>query len=66
MLTRTGTVLLVIAAFVLPSNSSAQAGPRLYKWTDANGVVHYGDKVPPEFANIDRDVLNTHGVQVGS
>ena len=66
MLTRIGAALLVIAAFALPSNSSAQAGPRLYKWTDANGVVHYGDKVPPEFANIDRDVLNTHGVQVGS
>ena len=64
MLTRTGTVLSLIAAFVLPSNSSAQDGPRLYKWTDANGVVHYGDKVPPEFANIDRDVLNTQGVQV--
>jgi len=64
VLTRTGTVLSLIAAFVLPSNSSAQDGPRLYKWTDANGVVHYGDKVPPEFANIDRDVLNTQGVQV--
>jgi len=64
VLTRTGTVLFLIAAFVLPSNSSAQDGPRLYKWTDANGVVHYGDKVPPEFANIDRDVLNTQGVQV--
>jgi len=64
VLTRTGTILFLIAAFVLPSNSSAQDGPRLYKWTDANGVVHYGDKVPPEFANIDRDVLNTQGVQV--
>ena len=64
MLTRIGAVLFLIAAFVLPSNSTAQDGPRLYKWTDANGVVHYGDKVPPEFANIDRDVLNTQGVQV--
>ena len=38
---------------------------RLYKWTDNNGVVHYGDKIPPEYADRDRDVLNDQGVRVG-
>jgi hypothetical protein len=59
--------LLVVAAFALPSNGSAQRqdGPRLYKWTDKNGVVHYGDSIPPEYANRDRDVLNDQGVAVG-
>jgi hypothetical protein len=67
-LLRLGAILLVVAAVVLPSTASAQSrndGPRLYKWTDRNGVVHYGDKVPPEYANLDRDVLNDQGVQVG-
>jgi hypothetical protein len=61
-------MLIVVAAFVLPSNASAQSrsdGPRLYKWTDRNGVVHYGDKIPPEYANVDRSVLNDQGVHVG-
>jgi hypothetical protein len=38
---------------------------RLYRWVDNDGVVHYGDSVPPEYANIDRNVLNTQGVRVG-
>ena len=64
---RLGATLLVVAAFALPSTGSGQGsqGTRLYKWTDNNGVVHYGDKVPPEFANVDRSVLNDQGVRVG-
>ena len=58
--------VLLAAAFALPSNSSAQGnGARLYKWTDRDGVVHYGDSIPPEYANLDRNLLNTQGVPVG-
>jgi hypothetical protein len=65
-LLRFGATLLVVAAFALPSISSAQSpGTRLYKWTDREGVVHYGDKIPPEYANLDRSVLNDQGVRVG-
>jgi hypothetical protein len=65
-LLRFGATLLVVAAIALPSIGSAQApAPRLYKWTDRDGVVHYGDKVPPEYANLDRSVLNDQGVRVG-
>jgi hypothetical protein len=62
---RLGATLLVVAAFALQSTASAQQGPRLYKWTDRDGVVHYGDKIPPEYANLDRNVLNDQGVSVG-
>ncbi len=63
---RLGATLLVVAAVALPSIGSGQgSGPKLYKWTDRNGVVHYGDKVPPEYANLDRSVLNDQGVRVG-
>jgi hypothetical protein len=68
-LQRLGALLLVVAAFALPSIGSAQSsrseGTRLYKWTDRNGVVQYGDKIPPEYANLDRDILNEQGVRVG-
>jgi hypothetical protein len=59
--------LLLIAACALPSIGGAQRqeSTRLYKWTDKNGVVHYGDSIPPEYASIDRNVLNDHGVAVG-
>jgi hypothetical protein len=58
-----GAILLVVAAIALPSIGSAQQ--KTYKWTDENGVVHYGDKIPPEYANRDRNVLNDQGVRVG-
>ncbi|HUQ50954.1 MAG TPA: DUF4124 domain-containing protein [Gammaproteobacteria bacterium] len=66
-MSRLGAILLVVAALVLPSTGSAQArdkDTRLYKWTDRNGVVHYGDNIPPEYANLDRNVLNEQGVAV--
>jgi hypothetical protein len=43
----------------------AYAQPKLYRWVDDQGVVHYGDHIPPEYANTDRDILNQHGVTVG-
>jgi hypothetical protein len=61
-----GVILLVVAAIALPSIGSAQRSqPKLYKWTDANGQVHYSETVPPEHANRDRSVLNDQGVHVG-
>jgi hypothetical protein len=60
---RTFVALLVLAAFALPTASYAQA--KLFRWVDDKGVVHYGDRIPPEFANLDRNVLNTQGVTIG-
>jgi hypothetical protein len=35
-----------------------------YRWTDEQGVVHYGDSVPPQYAQRERSVLNGRGVEV--
>ena len=53
---------LAIAALTLSAPALAQ---KLYRWVDDQGVVHYGDSIPPEFANRDRNVLNQQGVAVG-
>jgi hypothetical protein len=44
---------------------AAQGPGTVYKWTDEKGVVHYGDSVPPEYAQGERSVLNSHGVEIG-
>jgi len=63
---KTCLVLFAVAAFALPWDSHAQRGQgKLFKYTDKNGVTQYVDRIPPEDADIDRDVLNTQGVQVG-
>jgi hypothetical protein len=35
-----------------------------YKWTDDQGVVHYGDSIPPQYAQRERSVLNSRGVEM--
>ncbi len=37
---------------------------RLYRWVDDQGVVHYGDHVPAEYADAEKQVLNMRGVTV--
>lgn len=46
-------------------SSSKQKQERLYKWVDENGVTHYGDSVPPQYAKTEQAVLNEKGVEVG-
>jgi hypothetical protein len=61
-----GAILLVVAAIALPIGSAQPQQPKLYKYTDENGVTRYADKIPPEHANRDRVVLNDQGVHVGA
>jgi Domain of unknown function (DUF4124) len=65
-------ILPLLAAAVLAGtlaqadpNSSAKKGGVAYRWVDAQGVVHYGDHIPPEYASQERAVLNGDGVEVG-
>lgn len=46
-------------------SSALQASPT-YRWIDDQGTVHYGDRIPPEYADQHSDVLNRHGVAVGT
>jgi uncharacterized protein YifN (PemK superfamily) len=49
------TTLIIGATFSLP------AAAKMYKWVDDKGTTHYGESVPPEFANKDRVELNNDG-----
>jgi len=59
-------VLPALLLALLASAADAQTDKKkLYRWVDKNGQVHYGDSVPPEYAEQDRDILNRQGVPVG-
>ena len=54
------------AAHTLRAQSAKSSkGPVAYRWVDEQGVVHYGDHIPPQYANQERHVLNSQGVEVG-
>lgn len=57
--------LLVGVCAASAQNPSSSKGPIAYRWVDEQGVVHYGDHIPPQYANRERQVLNSQGVEVG-
>src|SRR6266850_6131886 len=61
----------MLLAFAGQASVVANASPHssndkgiTYRWTDEQGVVHYGDRIPPQYAQKERAVLNSQGVEV--
>ncbi len=50
------------AAGAAPTHSSS--GKPTYRWVDDQGVVHYGDQIPAQYAGKDREVMNPEGIPV--
>jgi hypothetical protein len=36
-----------------------------YRWVDEQGVVHYGDSIPPQYAEKEHQLINQQGLEVG-
>lgn len=53
---------VVGACFILTMTFSLSAEAKLYKWVDDKGVTHYGEVIPPEYANKERDSLKKSGL----
>lgn len=51
---------LILTCAVLGTVFCCCAEAKLYKWVDAQGVTHYGEVIPPEYANRDTKELD-HG-----
>ena len=60
---RTKTIALA-ALLLLPLIAGAKQRAA-YTWLDDDGVRHYGDKIPVEFADKMKSIINEHGVVVG-
>ena len=55
----------VILCVLLPLAAAAQQQDRgTFKWVDDEGVIHYGDRIPPEYADKPKQRLNDQGVAV--
>ena len=58
-------VFYVTALFVLlPLSAAAGQTERVYRWVDEEGQVHVSDRIPPEYSDRPKEVLNEHAVTV--
>ncbi len=60
---RTSTCILTLL-LLLPIAALADNHGKHYRWVDKDGVVHYGDSIPAEYAELPKQVVNDHGVTV--
>jgi hypothetical protein len=52
----------LLAASALAGNDGS--GRRVYSWVDRDGVTHYGDQIPPEYASQEHRVMNGQGIEI--
>jgi len=59
-------VISVAVCLLLPLAVAAQQrGGSTYSWVDDEGIRHYGDRIPAEYADMPKQVVNEHGVTIG-
>lgn len=62
---RLSACIICLSALALPAVAATPPPAHsVYKWVDKKGVVHYGDQVPPEYAQQRREVINQQGMVV--
>jgi hypothetical protein len=55
---------MVLIALVIGVTFSLPVAAKLYKWVDDKGTTHYGETIPPEFADKSRSELNNSGREI--
>lgn len=55
---------LLCSALLIMSHAQAENSNRIVKWKDEKGVTHYGDSIPPQYANRDNSLMNKQGITV--
>jgi hypothetical protein len=56
--------ILCAGALLATCFTAGSTGRTLYKWVDAQGLTHYGDQVPPEYAGQEQQIINSQGVVI--
>jgi len=65
-LKNSGGVLCAILVLAISASAADAAPPtdrKLYKWVDNQGITHYGDNIPPEYAAQEQHIINSQGVE---
>ncbi len=58
-------LLIGLLTFAVSAGAAGREGT-VYRWVDDDGIVHYDDRVPPEYTEHDKDILTDEGIKIGS
>jgi Domain of unknown function (DUF4124) len=58
-------ILWAVTLLASQGFAATPGGRTLYKWVDEQGITHYGDHIPPEYAAQEQHVINSHGIEIG-
>jgi hypothetical protein len=58
------SVLIAAAALTAGAWGAGNSDRKVYKWVDDQGVTHYGDQIPPEYAAREHGLINNQGIEV--
>ena len=62
---RNHLLLIGLLTFAVSANAAGRTGT-VYRWVDDDGITHYDDSVPPEYAEQNKDILTEEGIKIGS
>jgi hypothetical protein len=57
-------LLSLLVAVSTSASADPNKGRTVYKWVDDQGVTHYGDRIPPEYATQEQHIINSQGVEI--
>jgi len=57
-------VASLLSALCFTQQAQAEGSGRIVKWKDEKGVTHYGDSIPPQYADRDNTLMNKQGVAI--
>ena len=55
---------LLLSALCIMQHAHAEGTNRIVKWKDEKGITHYGDSIPPQYANRDNALMNKQGITI--
>ena len=62
---RNHLLLIGLLTIAVSANAAGRTGT-VYRWVDDDGITHYDDSVPPEYAEQNKDILTEEGIKIGS
>ena len=57
-------IIAILTLLPLGALAGDKQSSRLFRWVDSEGVIHYGDTIPAEYSDLERQVVNDHGITV--